>query len=142
MKAFIFIMAILAMFKACTYVHAETFHIEPGELSYTLNEYSRQSDLQLLFDFNVVRGRSSGLIDCDCDRTEALTKMLDGSGLIFDFINDRTLAVTPEEERQAAFDSLGLTRSLSHFTYVAQSYGYDLKVRPKLEITSELPTQH
>jgi hypothetical protein len=67
--------------------------IPAGPLGYTVNEWSRQSDFQVLFDFqsyayvktNAVRGRYLSLI--------ALRVMLRGTGLGFEVINNRTVGV-------------------------------------------------
>jgi outer membrane receptor protein involved in Fe transport len=72
----------------------QTFHIEAGEASLTLNEFSRQASLQLLFDYNIVRGRRTRAISGEYVAPAALAKMLADTGLVFDFVNDRTLAVT------------------------------------------------
>ena len=62
-----------------------------------LNEFSRQSDLQVLFDFNILRGMKTRAVTGDFDASTALTSMLEGTNLVFDFVNDRTLAVTPKK---------------------------------------------
>src|SRR5882757_6045543 len=72
----------------------QTFHIEAGEATFTLNEFSRQSSLQLLFDYNIVRGRRTRAVSGEYAAPAALAKMLADTGLVFDFVNDRTLAVT------------------------------------------------
>jgi len=72
----------------------QTFHIEAGDAALTLNEFSRQSSLQLLFDYNIVRGRQTRAVSGEYAATAALEQMLADTGLVFDFVNDRTLAVT------------------------------------------------
>src|SRR6266850_2190575 len=72
----------------------QTFHIEAGDATLTLNEFSRQSSLQLLFDYNIVRGRRTHAISGEYEASAALRQMLADTGLAFDFVNDRTLAVT------------------------------------------------
>jgi outer membrane receptor protein involved in Fe transport len=72
----------------------QTFHIDAGDATVTLNEFSRQSSLQLLFDYNVVNGRTTQAISGEYDAPTALTRMLTDTGLMFDFVNDRTLALT------------------------------------------------
>jgi iron complex outermembrane receptor protein len=72
----------------------QTFHIEAGDATVTLNEFSRQSSLQLLFDYNIVRGRKTRAISGELEASAALEQMLADTGLVFDFVNDRTLAVT------------------------------------------------
>jgi outer membrane receptor protein involved in Fe transport len=62
-----------------------------------LNEFSRQSDLQVLFDFNILRGMKTRAVNGDLESSTALKSMLKGTNLTFDFVNDRTLAVTPKK---------------------------------------------
>ena len=71
----------------------QTFHIEAGDATRTLNEFSRQSSLQLLFDYSVVRGRRTHAVSGDLPAPVALQKMLEDTGLTFDFVNDRTLSI-------------------------------------------------
>src|SRR6266702_4867378 len=72
----------------------QTFHIEAGDATLTLNEFSRQSSLQLLFDYNIVLGRKTRAVSGEYEASAALRQMLVDTGLVFDFVNDRTLAVT------------------------------------------------
>ena len=78
------------------------FHIASGDATLTLNEFSRQANLQLLFDFNIVRGRVTQPIDGAFEARDALRRMLANTGLVFDFVNERTLAVTPLRSASAA----------------------------------------
>jgi len=73
----------------------QSFHIEAGDATRTLNEFSRQSSLQLLFDYNLVRGRRTRAVSGEYAAAAALRKMLEDTGLVFDYVNDRTLSVTP-----------------------------------------------
>src|SRR5712672_2705578 len=68
--------------RAASKVH--TFHIEAGDATLTLNEFSRQSSLQLLFDYNIVRGRKTRAISGEYDASAALRQMLVDTGLAFD----------------------------------------------------------
>jgi iron complex outermembrane recepter protein len=72
----------------------QQFHIDAGDATLTLNQFSRQSSLQLLFDYNIVRGRRTRAISGEFEASAALKQMLVDTGLVFDFVNDRTLAVT------------------------------------------------
>ena len=72
----------------------QTFHIEAGDASRTLNEFSRQSSLQLLFDYTIVRGRKTQAVNGEYSATAALHEMLADTGLVFNFVNERTLAIT------------------------------------------------
>jgi len=73
------------------------YELEAGDASLMLNEFSRQSDMQVLFDFNILRGMKTRAVTGDFDVSEALTAMLKGTDLGFDFVNDHTLAVTPKK---------------------------------------------
>jgi len=78
------------------------FHIEAGDATLTLNEFSRQAGLQLLFDFSVVRGRTTHAVKGAYEPSDALRRMLASTGLTFDFVNAHTLAVTPIKVASAA----------------------------------------
>jgi outer membrane receptor protein involved in Fe transport len=73
------------------------FDLEAGDASLMLNEFSRQSDMQVLFDFNILRGMKTRAVTGDLDASTALKDMLKGTNLVFDFVNDHTLAVTPKK---------------------------------------------
>jgi iron complex outermembrane receptor protein len=88
------VLGLLAGRAALAEPKLQTFHIEAGEATLTLNEFSRQSSLQLLFDYNIVRGRKTRAVSGEYAATAALEKMLADTGLVFDFVNERTLAVT------------------------------------------------
>ena len=69
------------------------FHIGAGEAQVTLNEFSRQSGLQLLYDFNTVLGIRTREINGDMEPVAALKSMIDGTRLGFEFVNEATVAV-------------------------------------------------
>src|ERR1700738_2941359 len=87
-------LALLVSLPARAAPKLQTFHIEAGDATLTLNEFSRQSSLQLLFDYNIVRGRKTRAVSREYEASAALRQMLIDTGLAFDFVNDRTLAVT------------------------------------------------
>src|SRR5580700_1206401 len=55
------------------------FELEAGDASVMLNEFSRQSDLQVLFDFNILRGMKTRAVSGDFDPSAALKSMLKGT---------------------------------------------------------------
>ena len=69
------------------------FHIEGGDATETLTEFSRQAGLQLLFDYNVVKGHLTKPLIGQFQPEQALRQLLANSDLEFDFVNERTLAV-------------------------------------------------
>jgi hypothetical protein len=52
------------------------FHIEGGDATTTLTEFSRQARLQLLFDYNVVKGHKTKPLDGTLTPAEALRRLL------------------------------------------------------------------
>lgn len=72
------------------------FDLEAGDASLMLNEFSRQSDLQVLFDFNLLRGLKTHGVTGDLWSSDALARMLKGIHFKFDYVNDHTVALTPE----------------------------------------------
>ena len=73
------------------------FHIEGGDATSTLTEFSRQAHLQLLFDYNVVKGHTTKPLEGAFQPSEALQQLLANTDLEFDFVNERTLAVTQKK---------------------------------------------
>jgi hypothetical protein len=69
------------------------FKIAAGAAPEALAEFVRQSGFQVLFDFDAVRNFSTREVTGQLDPGEALSRMFEGSGLTFEFINDRTIAV-------------------------------------------------
>jgi hypothetical protein len=76
--------------------------IAAGSAPATLAELVRQTGLQILFDADAIRGHSTRAVRGELDVTEALQRMLEGSGLIFERINERTIAVRPAPPPHAA----------------------------------------
>jgi iron complex outermembrane recepter protein len=60
-----------------------------------LAEFIRQTGLQVLFDFDAIRNFSTHEVSGQFDADEALFQMFEGSGLVYEFINERTVTVRP-----------------------------------------------
>jgi len=69
-------------------------HIDAGDAAPQLNEFSRQSGLQLLFDFKVVKRYRTHAVDGVFYSCEALRAMLADTDLQFEYVNPKTLAIT------------------------------------------------
>ncbi len=82
------------------------YDLPAGEAATTLNEFGHQSDLQVLFDFNSLKGVQTRAVKAELDASEALARMLAGTGLAFEFVNEHTLAVTPRAKKAAAVREL------------------------------------
>jgi hypothetical protein len=71
------------------------FRISANTAPEALAEFVRQSGLQVLFDFDAIRNFNTHEVTGQLNPSEALSRMFDGSGLTFEFINERTIAVRP-----------------------------------------------
>lgn len=76
--------------------------IDAGTAPVTLSEFVRQTGLQVLFETDAIRDHSTRAVSGQLEITEALRLMLEGSGLVFEFINPRTVAVRLEPLAAAA----------------------------------------
>lgn len=94
--------ALLLLAGAVTVVGAQAerlekraFEIAAGTAPNALAEFVRQSGFQVLFDFDAIRAFSTHAVSGQLDPAEALARMFEGSGLTFEFINERTISVRP-----------------------------------------------
>ena len=71
------------------------FKISAGTAPDALAEFVRQSGFQVLFDFDAIRHFNTHEVSGQLDPGEALVRMFEGSGLTFEFINERTISVRP-----------------------------------------------
>jgi hypothetical protein len=71
------------------------FKISAGTAPEALAEFVQQSGLQVLFDFDAIRNVSTHEVTGQLNPVEALSRMFEGSGLTFEFINERTITVRP-----------------------------------------------
>jgi hypothetical protein len=69
--------------------------IAGGTAPQALREFVRQTGLQVLFEFDAIRHHITHPISGRFDPSEALALMLAGSGLGFEFVNERTVSVRP-----------------------------------------------
>jgi hypothetical protein len=67
--------------------------ISAGTAPVSLAEFVRQTGLQVLFDFDAIRNVTTREVTGQLGAAEALDQMFEGSGLMFEFINERTIAV-------------------------------------------------
>lgn len=84
-----------ALFSSLSAAAAEKrrFDIAAGEARSTLNEFSRQADLQIYFDVDAVRRYMTQAVAGELEAADALAVMLGGTELIFEFVNERTVTV-------------------------------------------------
>src|SRR5688572_9276953 len=68
--------------------------IAAGPAGQALKQFIAQTGLQLLFDYNAVNRLTTQPVNGHLEAAEALKRMLEGTGLTFEFVNERTVTVT------------------------------------------------
>ncbi len=76
--------------------------IAAGSAPAALAEFIRQTGLQVLFETDAIRDHLTHAVIGLFSAAEALALMLEGSGLVFEFINERTITVRPRPTSQTA----------------------------------------
>ena len=74
------------------------FEIEPQELGSALRSFAEQAELQILYSEDLVGGMSCAGLHGRYGADEALTALLIGTGLAYDFADDRTVVIVGEED--------------------------------------------
>ena len=67
--------------------------IAPQPLAAALAEFAHQTGLQLVYVSQIAAGRTSKGARAGLSPTAALTELLDGTGLTFQFLNERTVRI-------------------------------------------------
>ena len=67
--------------------------IPPQPLAEALAAYARQTGLQLVFVSEIARGKTSKGAPAGLTQDAALTRLLDGTGLRFEFLNERSVRI-------------------------------------------------
>ncbi len=67
--------------------------IPPQPLAEALAAYARQTGLQLVFVSEIARGKTSKGAPAGLTQEAALTRLLDGTGLRFEFLNERSVRI-------------------------------------------------
>lgn len=70
------------------------FEIDAGDASITLNAFSVQSGLQMLFNYDVMRGIPTKRISGVLKPFDALDEMIAGTEIQYEFLNRRTITLT------------------------------------------------
>jgi len=93
------LLGLFAFFSVLAQAAEDKRHIDiPAEpLDKALREFADQTGLQLAFETAITAGHSSPAIKGDFTNQEILLRLLDGSGLRFVFLDDRTVAISPTE---------------------------------------------
>ena len=81
--------------------------IGPQPLGQALDDWARQTGLQVIYGTQLVQGRASKGASAGSTPRDALTQLLDGSGLTVTWLNERTAAVNSAKPADAAQDNAG-----------------------------------
>ncbi len=71
-----------------------SYSIPSGSLGAVISSFGDRSDLQVLYPADLVRGKVSRGLSGTMSREEALSKLLQGTGLSFSFTNANTVTIT------------------------------------------------
>lgn len=80
---------------------ASDFNIPAGDLAGALDRFSTQTGIQFVYQPELVAGKQSRALSGRLTWREALETLLQGSGLEYGQVNDRTIVIRRSEERAA-----------------------------------------
>ncbi len=126
------IISVLLAPLACANAGEHAFEISAGSAPAALREFGRQADIQLLFDFDAVDGIETKALAGTFEVEAALRLLLQGTGLSFGRVNERTLAIRtradpyqdaawpsePVEAGRATNDQSGSVRAVEQWRLV------------------------
>jgi outer membrane receptor protein involved in Fe transport len=72
---------------------ARTIAIAAQPLAQALAEFAEQTGLQVIYVSEIIGGRRSNLVPSDLAPSDALARMLEGTGLRFEFLNPQTVRI-------------------------------------------------
>jgi hypothetical protein len=75
--------------------------IAAGPAPDALAEFVHQTGLQVLFEFDAIRGHTTQRVSGQLEASQALSLMLAESGLVFEFVNERTVIVRPRGDARS-----------------------------------------
>lgn len=88
---------------------AHAINIPAGSAAHTLiREFADQTGLQLLVDFEEIRNLDTPAVTGQLTASETLARMLEGTRLTFEFVNEWTVAIVPKPDSALADGAPGL----------------------------------
>jgi hypothetical protein len=76
----------------------QQFNIAAGDAPTNLNEFSRQANKQVLFDYSVMSTRQTRAVEGMLQPSDALRSMLKGTDLVARNVNELTVAIMPKRQ--------------------------------------------
>lgn len=83
----------------CAAAEPVKFKISAGEAAQALNAFSEQTGLQMFFEHSAVEGHKTRSVSGEFEPAAALEMLLRDSGLTFEFVNARTVAIRSEKSK-------------------------------------------
>lgn len=129
--------AILAASAVQAQEPAAAYHLSIGAapLDAALNEFARQSGLQVIMQTEEVKGITAPKVEGTLTGNEALERLLGDSGLQFEFLNDRTVTVFSQKEGKT-FRKVGAASANGQTWRLARA---DVAPGPSDEVQSDKP---
>jgi outer membrane receptor protein involved in Fe transport len=103
-RSIVLIGILLAPLAALAAGGSMRFEIAAGDAANALSQFSQQSGLQMLFLKKAVVGHSTRAVSGELEPKAALAMLLEESGLTFEFMNERTVAIRDKEGESAGRD--------------------------------------
>ncbi|WP_286829906.1 MULTISPECIES: TonB-dependent receptor [Kordiimonas] len=108
MRALPIVMTVLLSMVSLGWAHAGdmatriNFNIPSGPMASALAEFARQSDIRLVYVSSLTRDLRAPTVSGHQNPAEALAKLLKGSGLAFDAVDDSTVIIRERNEADGA----------------------------------------
>jgi type II secretory pathway component GspD/PulD (secretin) len=81
------------------------FEIEGGDLGEALDQFAQQTRLQIIFNPDFLTGKTAPGISGRYTANEVLQQLLNGTGLSWEYVNEKTLTIRPVVARGQGADA-------------------------------------
>jgi hypothetical protein len=88
----------MASVKSGAHEELRKFNIAAGDAPAALNEFSRQANKQVLYEYTILQTRQTHAVEGMLQPSEALKSMLKGTGLVANNVNELTVAIVPDRQ--------------------------------------------
>jgi iron complex outermembrane recepter protein len=114
-----------------------------GDALESLNEFSRQTGLQILFALSLVQGKKTQALDGSLPPVPALAQLLKGTSLEYTFVDERTVALvaappprTPRRRNALNIERIVVVKADQQAGIEPAHYGPQLR-RPDIDLSGE-----
>jgi iron complex outermembrane recepter protein len=117
------------------------FDLPAGDAQVMVNEFSRQADLQVLFDYPKLAGMQTHAVVGEFEPPDALTVLLQNLPLHVSWVNDRTLAIKPVGKNLIS-QGIDRLRKLWHKATASPEHPETPEILEQVLIAARLDTTH